>query len=96
MEMMLSVINNFLSKNEKATFNQIFLEIKSILKDRWKNRFPNLSIIEIETKKKGELFSYLNTDGRFIRLDDEYWALTHNYSYKEIRKMRASISENKE
>lgn len=96
MKLMLTVAFEYLQTKGQATFKQLFDEVKKELKNHWKKSFPNLSADQIDTKKKGELFTYLTTDGRFVMTDNTHWGLMHDYSFEEIKKMKVNIGENNE
>ena len=95
--MILEIVLKFLKEKKEASFEEIFSEIQLQLESKWKRNFEEtMNMDKIIAKKKGELFGYLNTDGRFIMLSDKRWSLTHRYSYDKIRKLRATIIQNSE
>ena len=96
MKLMLTVAFEFLDNKEQATFKQIFDEVKKELKTHWKKSFPTLTADQIDVKKKGELFTYLSTDGRFVMTDNTHWGLVQNFSFDDIKKMRVNVGENNE
>lgn len=91
---MLTVAYEVLQKHDKATFEEIFEEVKKEQKVLWKELFPGELLTTIEKKKAGELFTYLTTDGRFIMVDDKHWTLVENLPFDEVKKLRVNIGEN--
>ena len=96
MKLMLTLTFEFLKKNKKATFKQIFEKVSKELKNNWIENSPKEQFQKIQNKKRGELFTYLTTDGRFVMPSKTHWSLVENFSVYDIKKMRVNIGENVE
>lgn len=96
MKLTLTLVHEFLESKDKATFDEIYATVKKELWNEWVETFNGMTENQIEARKKGELFTYLTTDGRFIMPDNDNWALAKNYSFDEIKKLRINIGENNE
>lgn len=96
MKLMLTLTFEFLKEKKKATFKQIFEKVSKELKKQWIENSPREQIHKIENKKRGELFTYLTTDGRFVMPSKTHWSLVENFSVDDIKKMRVNIGENTE
>ncbi len=86
---MLEVSEGYLRENKETTFNQLWIEVAKELKASWKQRNKTLSVPDIESKKKAELYKLLTLDGKFLRLRNSKWVLIEEYSFDDAMKLKA-------
>ena len=91
---MLQLAYDHLKGLEDETFNKLWTVVARELKPYWKEEFKskNLTMPEIENRKKTELYKLMTIDGRFLKGRANRWTLTEKHSFEKINNIKSHSS----
>lgn len=80
---MIDLAREHLEETKNDTFLKVFSYVSSNLKETWKEQNSSLTLPEIESMKKSELFIKMSILIEFVKLTSNKWTLSKFLSQSE-------------
>ena len=90
---MLEIAEEYLIENGETTFNKLWTEVVSKLKNVWREQNNTANFSDFESVKRSEFYKLLTLDGKFLRLRNCKWVLVDNFSFDEANNLKEFYKE---